>query len=416
MFLIKKEIKMINESGVASVRHISRVVAATVIAFLLIVFTFAANAFAGIAGEYNVVINDNGYEYTITTDETEPIEILNKANITLGPRDLLSIADFRAGSGGTIVIDRLNTINVSLNDLIKTFEVYADTVEEAFAETGIDTDGCRINYDGSAPVENGMVITVQTPKTVTINADGKVIRISAINATVSQILSVAGIELGENDYTEPSADATVSDETVIDVYRVAFRTKTETEKIPYETIKKDDSDIERGTVRIETQGKDGEKSVTYSVKYINGLAVEQKELSSTVVKEPVTEIKRVGTKNAETVPNGVDSYNGFYVGQVINGKYTHYCACAVCNGNSRGITTSGKKIYNGMDNPYYIACNWLPLGSVVEIGGIDYTVVDRGGSGLSKTGRIDIFTPEGHSACYKKGTGVCTITIVRLGW
>ena len=53
---------------------------------------------------------------------------------------------------------------------------------------------------------------------------------------------------------------------------------------------------------------------------------------------------------------------------------------------------------------------------VIEVDGVQYTVADRGGSGLSKAGKIDIFTPEGHAACLKKGIGSCTIKIVRLGW
>ncbi len=407
---------MINESSVASVRHISRAALATVIAFILIVFIFTANAFAGVAREYNVVVNDNGYEYTITTDETEPFEILNKANITLGSNDRLVITDFIAGEGGTIVIDRLNTINVKLNDLIKSFDVYGDTVSQALAEAGINTENCIVDYDGTAAVENGMVITVVSPKIVTISADGESVKISAIGGTVKNMLELAGISLGENDYTEPSADASVTDGMEIEVYRVETKTVNESEKIPYDTVKNNDPKIERGITETLTKGENGEKSITYSVKYVNGQEVERKEISSTVTKKPVTEVLKVGTKPTEFAPNGVESYNGFYVGQVINGRYSHYCACAACNGNSRGVTTSGKRISNGMENPYYVACNWLPLGSVIDVNGTEYTVVDRGGSGLSKTGRIDIFTPEGHSACYKKGVGSCSITIKRLGW
>ena len=56
------------------------------------------------------------------------------------------------------------------------------------------------------------------------------------------------------------------------------------------------------------------------------------------------------------------------------------------------------------------------MGSILNIDGTSYTVVDRGGSGRSSVGRVDIFTPEGHKACYKYGTGKCTLTIMRLGW
>ena len=103
---------MINESQAASVKHISRIMAAAVIAFLLIICVFATSAFAGMATEYNVVIDDNGRQYTGTTNETEPTEILNEANIALGSNDRLDIAGFTAGNGGTIVIDRLNTVNM----------------------------------------------------------------------------------------------------------------------------------------------------------------------------------------------------------------------------------------------------------------------------------------------------------------
>lgn len=407
---------MINESKVASMKHMSRAIVATVIAFVIITCVFATNAFAGMASEYNVVINDDGNEYTITTDEKEPIEILNDANITLGANDKLNISSFEEGVGGTIIIDRLNVINVKSGSTISTYEVYANSVGEAFAEIGIDTTDCEMNYTNNAPVVNGMVIEVNFPNAVTINADGNSLMISTSHITVKEALSLAGITLGENDYTEPSADEVVENEMVIEVFRVETKTVTVNEDISYSTTKKEDSSLDRGTSKVETEGQNGEKTVTYEITYINGEESSRNELSSKTIKAPVNKVELVGTKPVAVAPNGVQSKNGYHVGQVINGRYTHYCACAKCCGKANGITASGLKVYNGMENPYYIACNWLPLGSVVEVDGVEYTVVDRGGSGLSKQGRIDIYTPEGHAACYKKGTGNCSITIVRLGW
>ena len=129
-------------------------------------------------------------------------------------------------------------------------------------------------------------------------------------------------------------------------------------------------------------------------------------------------VVKVGTKEtdgAKVKTNGVSKKRGYKVGQVITGRYTHYCACGTC-GTGSGQTASGRHVSNGMKNPYYIACNWLPMGSIVNIDGTNYTVVDSGGSGLSQVGRVDIFTPEGHRACYRYGTGKCTLTIMRLGW
>lgn len=407
---------MINESSVVSFKRVSRLASATVIAFVLIVCIFTATAFAGVTGEYDVVINDNGKEYTVTTEETQPIEILNEANITLGANDKLNIAGFEAGEGGVITIDRLNTVYIKYDEIITDYNVYADTVAEVFAEIGISTENCQIDYSLSAPVENGMIINVAGAKTVILNADSTSSTISAIGSTVADVISLAGISLDGDDYVEPALDTAIEDGMEITVYRVTVKTETRKETIKFSTETKQNSDMDTGTSEIEVAGQNGEKQVEYRVTYINGREASKEELSSTVTKEPVTEVKVVGTKQGSVEPNGVQSANGYSVGQTIKGKYTHYCSCAKCCGKSNGVTASGKKVYTGMPNPYYVACNWLPLGSVISVNGTNYTVVDRGGSGLSSGGRIDIYTPEGHQAAIRGGTGSCSITIIRLGW
>lgn len=407
---------MINESSVVSFKRVSRLASATVIAFVLIVCIFTATAFAGVTGEYDVVINDNGKEYTVTTEETQPIEILNEANITLGANDKLNIAGFEAGEGGIIVVDRLNTVYIKYDEIITAYNVYADTVAEAFSEIGVNTENCQIDYSLSAPVENGMIINVAGAKTVILNADSTSSSISAIGSTVADVISLAGISLDGDDYVEPSLDTAIEDGMEITVYRVTVKTETRKETIKFSTETKQNSDMDTGTSEIEVAGQNGEKQVEYRVTYINGREASKEELSSTVTKEPVTEVKVVGTKQGSVEPNGVQSANGYSVGQTIKGKYTHYCSCAKCCGKSNGVTASGKKVYTGMPNPYYVACNWLPLGSVISVNGTNYTVVDRGGSGLSSGGRIDIYTPEGHQAAIRGGTGSCSITIIRLGW
>ena len=406
---------MINDSNVTPAKRITKALPVTVIALFLIVCFFAANAFAGVAKEYNIVINDNGYEYTITTDETQPLEILNSANIKLGAKDKLNITAFKENVGGTIVIDRYNTVIVDFNGSIKTYGVYADTVGEAFTEAGVNADGCLVNYETSEPIENGMVITVASPNAVTVKADGKTYELGIVHGTVGDVLSELNITLSGDDYLSHSRSTQIKDGMVIQVYRVETKTVSEIQSIAYSVKEVEDDSLEKGKTKLETKGENGEKTVTYEVVYVNGEAREKNQISSIVTKEPVDEVKRIGTKVIVMTTTSSNTYSDYKVGQIINGKYTHYCACEICCGKSNGITASGKKVQNGMENPYYIACNWLPLGSVIEVNGTAYTVVDRGGA-LSGQGRIDIFTPEGHDAAISRGTGSCTIKIVRLGW
>ena len=407
---------MINSKEVDAVAHKRGFALKIFVALVITLSVFTTTVFAAMDQGYEVTINDNGNVTTVVTEEEEASNILQEANITLSDGDKLDISDFTAGEGGEIVIDRLNTVSIDVDGDITTYNVYGDTVDEALAEVGVDATDCILNYSKSALIEDGMVITVSKASTVTIKVDGEKISITAAGGTVEDVLEFAGIELGENDYTKPSLTEEITDGVTITVYRVEIETVTKTKTIEYETIEEEDKTLELGETKIETEGVDGEKEVTYEITYVNGEVSEKEVISSVVTKEAVDEVKIVGTMTADIEPNGVESYNGYTLGQEISGKYTYYCCCTKCCGKSNGVTSSGKKVYMGMDNPYYIACNWLPLGSVVEIDGDYYTVVDRGGSSLSKAGRVDIFTPVSHSYALKMGTGSCTVTIIRFGW
>lgn len=407
---------MTNQSMVAE-KGSFRTIFATVVGILVIVSVFASTAFAGTLNQYDLVIDDNGETITITTDETEPIEILSNAGIALDENDKLDITSFKQGKGGKIVIRRHNTINIKTDNTIHTYTVYSSTVGEAFGEIGIKPgSNTNINYNFDDKVQDGMVIEIKEQFIATITADGTTASYAVTEGTVADLLSKANITLGKDDYTKPSLNTKLTKDAKVTVYRVEYKTQTATEDVNFKTVEKKDAALKQGKTKVVKEGKKGSKQVTYKVKYVNGEAKEKEKVSEKVITKSTDKIVKVGTADPAVKPNGVKSRNGLKVGQKIKGRYTHYCSCATCNGNSRGITSSGRRIKNGMKNPYYVACNWLPLGSVIKTKGHTYTVVDRGGSGLSRRGRIDIFTPEGHRACYKYGTGSCTIEIVRLGW
>lgn len=411
---------MTNQSTVAK-RFLFKKIFATVCAALLILLIFSSTAFASVFKQYDVKIIDSGKETVLTTTETEPIEILKKAGITIHSNDKINLDSFEKGEGGTIVINRLNAIRVEIDGKIKSYNVYASTVGEALSEIGVEVDEKDvISCSLSDEVQNEELIKIKPAFTVSLISDGKTTEYKIAEGRVFDLIKLSGITLGPDDYTEPSSDSELKADMKVKVFRVEYREETKEEKIKYSTTTKKDKSSKKGKRTVIIKGVNGVKNVTYKVKYVNGEENSREKIFEEVKRQAVTEVVKVGTKKKKTSDsvksNGVKSKNGYSVGQKISGKYSHYCACATCNGNARGVTSSGKRIHNGMPNPYYVACNWLPLGSVIKIDGKNYTVVDRGGSGLSKKGKIDIFTPEGHSACYKYGTGSCTIEIVRLGW
>lgn len=165
----------------------------------------------------------------------------------------------------------------------------------------------------------------------------------------------------------------------------------------------------------------------YYIKFSDGTKEEIRKYDPAKFRTRVRKAKvftnSAGEDHSSYTPNNkkYDSKYNIKVGSTYTGKYTHYCACRICNGSNSGTTAAGLKIYNGMPNPYYVACNWAPLGTLLEItnkeGTHTYKVVDRGSpsAGFNTPGRVDIFTPEGHAKCYQLGTGQCTCKVLRIG-
>ncbi len=402
-------------------KRLVKPILSVVAALVLLITLFVNTAFADSADKYDVTVIDGTNTISVTTTEVEPIEILKSAGIVLSANDKLDISQFVSEQGGVITIDRYNLIYLSLAGVITEYGVYSDTVGEALEELGYsvgvnDSISCSL----TDTIQNGMVISIDSAITVNLTVDGETKDYALLSGDVQSLLDKAGVTLSSDDYTEPALDTQLTDGMSVSVYRVEYTEKTETETVKYSTVRVDDSDMEIGSEKVQVAGANGQDEVTYKVKLVDGVEQSKSEISRKTIKKSVDEEVRVGTKLTETYssvePNGVTTWNGYSVGDTVSGRYSHYCACSVCNGNSRGVTTSGKRIQNGMQNPYYVACNWLPLGTVIDVDGQLYTVVDRGGSSLSRKGRIDIFTPEGHSMCYSLGVGNCTITIVRLGW
>ena len=65
---------------------------------------------------------------------------------------------------------------------------------------------------------------------------------------------------------------------------------------PYETIEKDDDTLEIGTNEVETEGVNGTQRVTEKIKYINGSPEPALIANVEVLKEPINEVVRKGTK------------------------------------------------------------------------------------------------------------------------
>lgn len=80
--------------------------------------------------------------------------------------------------------------------------------------------------------------------------------------------------------------------------------ESETVTLEAETVKKDDPNLAKGTQKVVTKGKDGEKIVTYAVTSVGGVEVSRTQSLAVTVEQPQDTVIAVGTRTAPSVPAG----------------------------------------------------------------------------------------------------------------
>ncbi|MBQ5319903.1 MAG: peptidoglycan DD-metalloendopeptidase family protein [Oscillospiraceae bacterium] len=97
-----------------------------------------------------------------------------------------------------------------------------------------------------------------------------------------------------------------------------------TESIDYEIVKTDDPDIYKGDYEVDVEGVEGVKKVVAKVTYKGDTAVATDVISEEVVSEPVTEYRRVGTRETITPVSEGSGGSGVYFWPVDGGYISAY--------------------------------------------------------------------------------------------
>lgn len=136
----------------------------------------------------------------------------------------------------------------------------------------------------------------------TLDKGERVIEQSGIPGEKSVTFNVTYIG-GEERYREITDEKIVA-EPVNEIVRVGTKVtevkeEQETESVPFETIEKEDSNLDKGKSIVKQDGVPGEKTITYNVTYVNGEEVEREIVSEKLTVEPIQEIILIGTKVTE---------------------------------------------------------------------------------------------------------------------
>lgn len=78
-----------------------------------------------------------------------------------------------------------------------------------------------------------------------------------------------------------------------------IKEETNTEEIKFETETEESDKLEIGKTKVKTEGKNGEKEITYEVTYVEGEETARKVKNEKIIKDPVNKVILIGTKKVD---------------------------------------------------------------------------------------------------------------------
>ena len=117
--------------------------------------------------------------------------------------------------------------------------------------------------------------------------------------TVESVRLTVEIKIEESEFPENRAESAESAAERISLSDVTLSynvTETVIEQIDFKTVKKNSSAYYEGTEKIQSNGENGEKRLTYSVDYLGSSETARSLVSDETVKEPKDKVVLVGTK------------------------------------------------------------------------------------------------------------------------
>lgn len=253
-------------------------------------------------GQRIVTVFDEGEKKVVVTEASTVGEALERSGFALStgdvaepaPSDRLTTRDFTINiyrAKPVMIADGMRremivSSHTAAKDILKHADIDVRPEDElelersqSFLEDGA---GTRLTINRATPVN--MVLY------------GERTTLYTQAATVDALLREKKITLGSEDTLSVERTAPVAHDMVIEIWRNGVQTITEDHEVVYPVRQIQDADKPVGFKEVQSPGKKGRKTVTFEVTMRNGQEVDQKEIQSVIVDEPVEQVEIVGAK------------------------------------------------------------------------------------------------------------------------
>lgn len=283
-----------------------RVGIAIIVALLGVLVAFVAmrpaHALGANTGEHIITVHDDGVDKGFVTEASTVRDALKDGGIRLDAKDRTEPALDEKLVANSYQINIYRARPVLIRDGANEVTVITAyrTGEQIAADAGLtlrSEDDVELSpstdpiADGAAEI---MTITRATP--FIFEFYGKKEQAYTQASTVAEMLKEKGIVMTAADGTKPSLDTPITANMNVRLWREGVQTVTVEEDVEFSTKTIQDADQPVGYRKVQTEGKNGRRMVTYEITTKDGVEVKREEINSTSIKKATEEVVVVGTK------------------------------------------------------------------------------------------------------------------------
>jgi uncharacterized protein YabE (DUF348 family) len=265
---------------------------------LVVLVALVLGLVAFVGNNKTVTLNVDGRVSSVQTFGGTVGQVVKGANLELQGSDRITpAADSHVRDGSVINVNLAKAVTVSLDGAERTISTTSPTVEGLVTELGV-ASASELSVPKSAQLAvSGSFVSISTPKSVSIVADGKADKTTTTAANVGQLLADAGLTLGASDRVSQPGNAPVVNDMVIKVSRVdVSQTAEAAEAVPFETLTTEDAGLTAGEKKVTQAGVAGSISKSFKLVLVDGREASRTLMSQSVSTQPVTEKITIGTK------------------------------------------------------------------------------------------------------------------------
>lgn len=314
--------------------------------FALVLLGLVGGSFAYFVAQKSVTLTVDGQSREVSTYAATAGEILADEGLTPAAHDVvLPAVDEAVGDGDTVVLNRARPLALTVDGVRSEVYTTALSVDAALEQLGYREEDLVLSASRSERLPlDGMDLAIQTPKAVTLVADGQQRVVSTTAATAGDLLAEQGIALAPTDTTSLKTSQPLLNAMVLRIWRIQVGEVTEVQSIDYKTVETPDAEALEGTRTVTQKGVEGQQAVTYQVTVTDGVETGRVQTGVAVTTAPVDQQVRVGTKpKPQPAPTAAAAGGAPATADGLN-----WAALAKCESGGRPNAVSSTGKYRGM--------------------------------------------------------------------